>query len=207
MHHEYSAAPATVWSLGVLLYDMVCGDIPFERDDQIIKANISFRKQVSSGKLVKLIHLLNWCNYLYVVLLKISATLKCFNAFLAKPNILRSLAVLRYQWLHLTAKRYWQREDKLKSSMMMEGIYCKSWNTFMRDLHVAPSYCHYSGVSSCTTVYPTGSFKQVHTIIDSLSSQCRAFYMNAVKWNFVLLKFEMCSWRAPDIDGRLWNAA
>lgn len=92
MHHEYSAAPATVWSLGVLLYDMVCGDIPFERDDQIIKANISFRKQVSSGKLIKLIHLLNWCNYLYVVLLKISATLKCFNAFLAKQNILRSLA-------------------------------------------------------------------------------------------------------------------
>lgn len=45
---RYQAVPATVWSLGVLLFDMVCGNIPFERDDQIIAAQPRYVAGVSS---------------------------------------------------------------------------------------------------------------------------------------------------------------
>jgi len=46
-HERYSANPLTVWSLGILLFDMVCGDIPFEKDDHICNAQVIFRHSVS----------------------------------------------------------------------------------------------------------------------------------------------------------------
>ena len=42
----YTGIPAAVWSLGVLLYDMIIGDIPFHSDQEILNSNFSIKSQV-----------------------------------------------------------------------------------------------------------------------------------------------------------------
>lgn len=44
LNQNYKGDKATVWSLGVLLYNMIYGDIPFTDDNDIINSNIDFNR-------------------------------------------------------------------------------------------------------------------------------------------------------------------
>ncbi|KAL6461594.1 hypothetical protein MHYP_G00297380 [Metynnis hypsauchen] len=54
---RYHAGPATVWSLGVLMFRMVCGYLPFANDDDITGGDLHFRDGLSD----ECRNLIGWC--------------------------------------------------------------------------------------------------------------------------------------------------
>jgi hypothetical protein len=48
---RYHADELTAWSLGVLLYDMVCGNLPFLTQDQILAKQLTWRSRDLSPQL------------------------------------------------------------------------------------------------------------------------------------------------------------
>lgn len=54
-NHKYQLVPLTVWSLGILLFDMVQGNIPYETNIQIMNNNLKFKRHVISSECQNLI--------------------------------------------------------------------------------------------------------------------------------------------------------
>jgi len=58
-YRRYKADGLTVWSLGILLYDMLCGDVPYETDEQIMAANLFWHPHLKISKEAK--HVVRMC--------------------------------------------------------------------------------------------------------------------------------------------------
>ena len=73
LRHQYHAVPATVWSLGILLYDMLLGDVPFETDSQVVAGYLDFHVQLSPGGRLEIhdvvlrIHAHEYCHIMWML--------------------------------------------------------------------------------------------------------------------------------------------
>ena len=52
-YKRYTAEGLTTWTLGVLLYNMLCGDVPFNDQMEIIQANLTWNKKLNLSDMVK----------------------------------------------------------------------------------------------------------------------------------------------------------
>ena len=53
LQRQYLAGPTTVWSVGITLYTLVCGLLPFTTIRETIKGRVHFPRGVSPGERTK----------------------------------------------------------------------------------------------------------------------------------------------------------
>ncbi|KAL7667632.1 hypothetical protein ACOME3_010543 [Neoechinorhynchus agilis] len=49
LRHGYSAGPSTVWMLGLVLFDLLNGYLPFKREEDIIAGRLVYREGISAA--------------------------------------------------------------------------------------------------------------------------------------------------------------
>lgn len=78
LEHEYYAYSATVWSLGILLFSLVCGTMPFNSEREIVDGTLNFKPGLSKGEKIQkhYIKILQKPEHLRKIILKLQTNSK-----------------------------------------------------------------------------------------------------------------------------------
>ncbi|PAV91744.1 hypothetical protein WR25_09247 isoform E [Diploscapter pachys] len=107
-HQRYNGVEATVWSLGILLFDMVCGDIPYRRDSDILNGFLHWRNHVSESKII---HIQSY-KIKFIILACKDLVRQCLNRNGKDRPSLED--ILNHDWLNVPVER---KEEQKEGSL------------------------------------------------------------------------------------------
>ena len=107
-HQRYNGVEATVWSLGILLFDMVCGDIPYRRDSDILNGFLHWRNHISESKII---HIKSY-KIKSIILACKDLVRQCLNRNGKDRPSLED--ILKHDWLNVPGER---KEEQKEASL------------------------------------------------------------------------------------------